>query len=125
MEHTDLKTKMEEYCVYIENALEKCIPEQEALPPDVYEAMRYSLLAGGKRLRPMLVLAACEAMGGKREEALPFACAIEMIHTYSLIHDDLPAMDNDDYRRGRPTNHKVYGEAMAILAGDGLLHHAM
>ncbi len=125
MEHTDLKTKMEEYCVYIENALEKCIPEQEALPPDVYEAMRYSLLAGGKRLRPMLVLAACEVMGGKREEALPFACAIEMIHTYSLIHDDLPAMDNDDYRRGRPTNHKVYGEAMAILAGDGLLHHAM
>ena len=75
MEHTDLKTKMEEYCVYIENALEKCIPVQEALPPDVYEAMRYSLLAGGKRLRPMLVLAACEAMGGKREEALPFACA--------------------------------------------------
>ncbi len=114
MEHTDLKTKIEEYCVYIENALEKCIPEQEALPPDVYEAMRYSLLAGGKRLRPMLVLAACEAMGGKREEALPFACAIE-----------IPAMDNDDYRRGRPTNHKVYGEAMAILAGDGLLHHAM
>ena len=86
MEHTDLKTKIEEYCVYIENALEKCIPEQEALPPDVYEAMRYSLLAGGKRLRPMLVLAACEAMGGKREEALPFACAIEMIHTLSLIH---------------------------------------
>lgn len=125
MEHTDLKTKMEEYRVYIEGALEKCIPEQEVLPPDVYAAMRYSLLAGGKRLRPMLVLAACEAMGGKREDALPFACAIEMIHTYSLIHDDLPAMDNDDYRRGRLTNHKVYGEAMAILAGDGLLHHAM
>lgn len=125
MENLDLKNKMEEYRAYIEDALEKCIPEQGVLPPAVYEAMRYSLLAGGKRLRPMFVLAACEAMGGAREEALPFACAIEMIHTYSLIHDDLPAMDNDDYRRGRLTNHKVYGEAMAILAGDGLLHHAM
>lgn len=125
METIDLKQRMEEYRIYIEKALEQCIPVQGKLPPAVYEAMRYSLLAGGKRLRPMFVLAACEAMGGRREEALPFACAIEMIHTYSLIHDDLPAMDNDDYRRGRLTNHKVYGEAMAILAGDGLLHHAM
>lgn len=125
MENLELKNKMEGYRAYIEDALEKCIPEQGVLPPAVYEAMRYSLLAGGKRLRPMFVLAACEAVGGTREEALPFACAIEMIHTYSLIHDDLPAMDNDDYRRGRQTNHKVYGEAMAILAGDGLLHHAM
>lgn len=121
----NLKDKMEQYRIYIEDALEKTVPEQDSLPPIVYEAMRYSLMAGGKRLRPMLVLAACEAMGGCREDALPFACAIEMIHTYSLIHDDLPAMDNDDYRRGRLTNHKVYGEAMAILAGDGLLHHAM
>ena len=91
----------------------------------IFEAMGYSLFAGGKRLRPMMVLAACEAVGGKKEMAVPFACALEMIHTYSLIHDDLPAMDNDDYRRGRLTSHKVFGEDMAILAGDGLLHHAM
>jgi geranylgeranyl diphosphate synthase type II len=83
--------------------------------------MAYSLLAGGKRFRPLLVLLACEACGGETEAALPAACAIEMIHTYSLIHDDLPAMDDDDLRRGRPTNHVVYGEALAILAGDGLL----
>ena len=109
----------------IEQALEQAVPEQKDFPPVIFEAMRYSLLAGGKRLRPMMVLAACEAVGGKKEDALPFACALEMIHTYSLIHDDLPAMDNDDYRRGRLTNHKVFGEDMAILAGDGLLHHAM
>lgn len=121
----DLKQEMKERCAYIEAALEKAVPEQQAFPPVIFEAMRYSLLAGGKRLRPMMVLAACEAVGGKKEDALPFACALEMIHTYSLIHDDLPAMDNDDYRRGRLTNHKVFGEDMAILAGDGLLHHAM
>jgi len=86
--------------------------------------MNYSLMAGGKRLRPIFVLAAAEALGGSKEAALPVACAIEMVHTYSLIHDDLPAMDNDDYRRGKLTNHKVYGEAMAILAGDALLTHA-
>ena len=90
-------------------------------PGKLSESMAYSLLAGGKRLRPILVLLACEACGGDSETALPAACAIEMIHTYSLIHDDLPAMDDDDYRRGRLTNHKVYGEAMAILAGDALL----
>ena len=90
-------------------------------PATLREAMAYSLLAGGKRLRPVLVLLACEACGGSVEAALPAACAIEMIHTYSLIHDDLPAMDDDDYRRGRLTNHKVFGEAMAILAGDALL----
>ncbi|WP_397571698.1 polyprenyl synthetase family protein [Schlesneria sp. T3-172] len=90
-------------------------------PEKLREAMSYSLLAGGKRLRPVLVLLACEACGGKLEEALPAACAVEMIHTYSLIHDDLPAMDDDDYRRGRLTNHKVFGEGMAILAGDALL----
>lgn len=86
--------------------------------------MRYSLFAGGKRLRPALCLAAAEACGGTRAQALPFACAVECIHTYSLIHDDLPAMDNDDFRRGKPTNHKVYGEGIAILAGDGLLTQA-
>ena len=88
------------------------------------EAMRYSLLAGGKRIRPVLVLEACRICGGEVEKALPFACAVEMIHTYSLIHDDLPAMDNDDLRRGRPTNHKEFGEAAAILAGDALLTEA-
>ncbi len=88
------------------------------------EAMRYSLLVGGKRIRPVLVLEACRICGGEVEKALPFACAVEMIHTYSLIHDDLPAMDNDDLRRGRPTNHKEFGEAAAILAGDALLTEA-
>lgn len=87
----------------------------------LYQAMRYSLLAGGKRIRPVLVLESCRLCGGEPERALPFACALEMVHTYSLIHDDLPCMDNDDYRRGRLTSHKVYGEAMATLAGDGLL----
>ncbi len=121
----DLQQEMKERCAYIEAALEKAVPQQGEFPPVIYDAMRYSLLAGGKRLRPMMLLAACEAVGGRKEDALPFACALEMIHTYSLIHDDLPAMDNDDYRRGRLTNHKVYGEGMAILAGDALLHHAM
>lgn len=88
---------------------------------DLYPAMEYSLLAGGKRLRPLLTLACCRLCGGDVELALPLGCAVEMVHTYSLIHDDLPAMDNDDLRRGKPTNHKVYGEATAILAGDGLL----
>lgn len=88
---------------------------------DLQDAMEYSLLAGGKRLRPVLVLEFCRLCGGEPDKAIPFASAVEMIHTYSLIHDDLPAMDNDDMRRGRPTNHKVYGEAMAILAGDALL----
>jgi geranylgeranyl diphosphate synthase type II len=95
-----------------------------ATPKTLHEAMSYSLMAGGKRLRPILVLAACEAVGGKAGAAIEAACALEMIHTYSLIHDDLPAMDDDDFRRGRPTCHKVYGEAMAILAGDALLTEA-
>src|SRR5512138_2358717 len=86
--------------------------------------MRYSLFAGGKRMRPALCLAAAEACGGKPAEAMPLACAVECIHTYSLIHDDLPAMDNDDFRRGKPTNHKVYGEGIAVLAGDALLTQA-
>lgn len=118
---SDIQARIEE----IEAALQTYIPKQEAFPPVIFEAMGYSLFAGGKRLRPMMVLAACEAVGGNKEMAMPFACALEMIHTYSLIHDDLPAMDNDDYRRGRLTSHKVYGEDMAILTGDGLLHHAM
>lgn len=122
---TELKEQMNQWIAYIEAKLEDFIPKQEQFPPIIFEAMRYSLFAGGKRLRPMMVLAACEAVGGDREEGVPFACAMEMIHTYSLIHDDLPAMDNDDYRRGRLTNHKVFGEDMAILAGDGLLHNAM
>ena len=100
--------------------LRECFSDRDP-HADLYDAMRYSLLAGGKRLRPVLLLETCRMCGGDVERALPFACAVEMLHTYSLIHDDLPAMDNDDLRRGRPTNHKVYGEATAILAGDALL----
>lgn len=108
----------------VEDALHHCLPERAGYGKVLLESARYSLLAGGKRLRPCLVLAAAERMGVGLDEAMPYACAMEMIHTYSLIHDDLPAMDNDTLRRGRPTNHVVYGEAMAILAGDGLLTHA-
>ena len=93
-------------------------------PRSIVEAMKYSLLAGGKRIRPVLSLSICAGLGGNSEEVLNLACALEFIHTYSLIHDDLPAMDNDDLRRGKPTNHKIFGEAMAILAGDGLLNYA-
>ena len=114
-----------EYLQMVEGALSAQLASLGYIPEKLYEAMDYSLSAGGKRLRPVLLLAACDTLGGNLEEALPFACALEMIHTYSLIHDDLPAMDNDDLRRGRPTNHKVYGEGMAILAGDGLLSAAM
>ena len=114
------------YQEMIEQALRQYLPE--AAPVDlagkVTEAMRYSLLCGGKRIRPVLTLAFCELCGGDTEKALPFACAVEMVHTYSLIHDDMPCMDNDDMRRGKPTNHKVYGEDMALLAGDGLLTKA-
>ena len=106
----------------VEAALDLSLPLM--YPEKIYEAMRYSLLAGGKRLRPILCLATCELAGGTIEMAMPTACALEMIHTMSLIHDDLPAMDNDDYRRGKLTNHKVYGEDIAILAGDGLLAYA-
>lgn len=106
------------------DVLASVMPAQWSVPQALKEAMDYSLQAGGKRLRPLLVIAACEALGGSREAALPVAAAIEMVHTYSLIHDDLPAMDNDDFRRGKPTNHKVFGEAAAILAGDALLTHA-
>ncbi|MBP3721425.1 MAG: polyprenyl synthetase family protein [Clostridia bacterium] len=109
----------------INRSLEPRLRSLGAIPERLLEAMLYSLTAGGKRLRPVLLLAACEAAGGSCETALPYACALEMIHTYSLIHDDLPGMDNDDLRRGRPTNHKVFGEGVAILAGDGLLNAAM
>src|SRR5438552_17440604 len=95
-----------------------------ARPRTIHAAMRYSLFAGGKRMRPALCLAAASACGGSQSAALPLACAIECIHTYSLIHDDLPAMDNDDFRRGKPTNHKVFGEGIAVLAGDALLTQA-
>lgn len=114
-----------EYLKLVEDALSPQLASLGYIPEKLFEAMDYSLSAGGKRLRPVLLLAACETLGGDVEAAFPFACALEMIHTYSLIHDDLPAMDNDDLRRGRPTNHKVFGEGMAILAGDGLLSAAM
>jgi geranylgeranyl diphosphate synthase, type II len=117
-----LASYLEERAAIVESALDRSLPIGN--PAKIYEAMRYSLLAGGKRLRPILCLATCELMGGSIEMALPTACALEMIHTMSLIHDDLPAMDNDDYRRGKLTNHKVYGEDIAILAGDGLLAYA-
>ena len=109
---------------YIEKLLKEYMPEEKGYQKTIFEAMNYSLKAGGKRLRPILTLEACRIVGGNEEDVIPFAIAIEMIHTYSLIHDDLPALDNDDLRRGRPTNHKVYGDAMAILAGDGLLNYA-
>jgi geranylgeranyl diphosphate synthase, type II len=118
----DLKTYLVAQQALVEAALDRALPR--LYPETIYESMRYSLLAGGKRLRPILCLATCELMGGNREMAMPTACALEMIHTMSLIHDDLPAMDNDDYRRGNLTNHKVYGDAIAILAGDGLLAYS-
>ena len=108
----------------VEAALDRALPPEGAWPESIHRAVRHSLFAGGKRIRPVLVLAAGEAVGGARGEVLPLACAVEMIHTYSLIHDDLPAMDNDDLRRGKPTSHKVFGEAVAILAGDALLTRA-
>jgi geranylgeranyl diphosphate synthase type II len=108
----------------VERELERAIPASWDIPAALRKAMQYSLMAGGKRLRPILVIAASEAIGGNIHTAMPIACAVEMIHTYSLIHDDLPAMDDDDLRRGKPTNHKVFGEAMAILAGDALLTQA-
>jgi geranylgeranyl diphosphate synthase type II len=108
----------------VENRLSELLPCSDDYSETLYKAMHYSVFAGGKRLRPILVIAGAEAVGGCGEDVLDIACALEMIHTYSLIHDDLPAMDNDDYRRGILTNHKVYGEGMAILAGDALLTQA-
>ncbi len=119
-----LEDYLKERIQLIDAALDRYLPAATTLPQVLHGAMRYSVFAGGKRIRPILLLAACEAVGGTIKAALPAACAIEMIHSYSLIHDDLPAMDDDDLRRGNPTNHKVYGEATAILAGDGLLTEA-
>jgi len=108
----------------VEDALVRYLPDEDTPPQDLNTAAHYSVFAGGKRIRPILCLAACEACGGEMLTAMPAACALELIHTYSLIHDDLPAMDNDDFRRGKPTCHKVFGEALAILAGDALLTEA-
>jgi geranylgeranyl diphosphate synthase type II len=121
---TSLPTTLEDLRTEVEPALDRVLPPEEDWPETIHRAVRYSLFAGGKRIRPVLVLAAGEAVGGVREEIMPLACAVEMIHTYSLVHDDLPAMDDDDLRRGQPTSHKVFGEAVAILAGDALLTRA-
>ncbi len=110
----------EEYKALLDEHILDFIPDIDQKSITLYDSMKYSLLAGGKRIRPVLLLAACEFCGGKAEEALPYACAIEYIHTYSLIHDDLPCMDDDELRRGQPTNHVIYGDAVATLAGDGL-----
>jgi geranylgeranyl diphosphate synthase, type II len=120
----DINRYLQEKKERVDSALERYLPKKEELTSNLYKAMQHSLFAGGKRIRPILSIASFEAVGGKGERILPFACALEMIHTYSLIHDDLPAIDNDDYRRGKPTCHKVFGEAIAILAGDGLLTEA-
>ena len=120
-----MKNDLQTYVSHIENYLDGCFDFYDFEPQAVlFDSMRYSLLAGGKRLRPVFVFDFCRMAGGCWPDATPFAAAVEMIHTYSLIHDDLPSMDNDDFRRGRPTNHKVYGEAMAILAGDAMLTSA-
>ncbi len=108
----------------VDRALDHFLPKKTVKPATIHKAMRYSLFAGGKRMRPALVLAAAEACGGSDNAAMPLACAVECLHTYSLIHDDLPSMDDDDFRRGRPTSHKVFGEGMAVLAGDALLTQA-
>lgn len=118
----DFENKVKNYIELVNNKLEEYLVPK--YPEDIYKAMAYSVFAGGKRVRPILMLAVCEALGGNINDALPYACGLEMIHTYSLIHDDLPAMDNDDYRRGKLTCHKAFNEALAILAGDGLLTYA-
>lgn len=120
----NFKEKQLHFVEIIEDNLAKCIKIENQYYPKLMEAMQYSLMAGGKRLRPVIALSTAEMFGKEPHEVLAYACSIEMIHTYSLIHDDLPAMDNDDYRRGKLTNHKVFGEAMAILAGDALLNLA-
>jgi geranylgeranyl diphosphate synthase type II len=120
----DIKAYLQKKKTLVDRSLEKLVPPASTFPPAVHEAMRYSLFAGGKRVRPILAIASAEALGAPITELLPLAGSLELIHTYSLIHDDLPAMDDDDLRRGRPTCHKVYGEAIAILAGDGLLNMA-
>lgn len=120
----DFKAYLGEKKAIVDAALQNYFPDSEGLTSDLIKAMRYSLFAGGKRLRPILCIAGAEATGGFEDDVLPVACALEIIHTYSLIHDDLPMMDDDDLRRGKPTNHKVFGEPIALLAGDGLLTEA-
>src|SRR5438874_5072442 len=120
----DLQAYLGGRTVEVNRALDRFLPKGAARPATIHRAMRYSLFAGGKRMRPALCLAAAAACGGDEVAAMPLACAVECIHTYSLIHDDLPAMDDDDFRRGKPTNHKVFGEGIAILAGDALLTQA-
>jgi geranylgeranyl diphosphate synthase type II len=126
----DIKRYLQEKKEKVDSALERYFPNQTATngggiyPNTLHKAIQYSLFAGGKRIRPVLSIATFEALGGRGDQILPFACALEMIHTYSLIHDDLPALDNDDYRRGKPTCHKVFGEAIGVLAGDALLTEA-
>ncbi|WAC20465.1 polyprenyl synthetase family protein [Luteolibacter sp. SL250] len=120
----DLKTYLKAMAAETDAALDRFLPKEEQSPSTIHSAMRYSVFAGGKRLRPILCIAAAEACGGDPGDALPPACAVELMHTYSLVHDDLPAMDDDDLRRGRPTCHKVYGEGMAVLCGDALLTEA-
>src|SRR5436189_4733208 len=117
----NLKAYLRSRQLEIDRTLDRYLPKANVRPATLHKAMRYSLFAGGKRLRPILTLAAAEACGGKIENARPLACAMECIHTYSLVHDDLPSMDNDDFRRGRATCHKVFGEGIAVLAGDALL----
>ncbi len=119
--NVNLKAYLRSRQKLIDRVLDRYLPKENTRPATIHKAMRYSLFAGGKRLRPILTLAASEACGGKIEAALPLACAMECIHTYSLVHDDLPSMDNDDFRRGRPTCHKVFGDGIAVLAGDALL----
>lgn len=120
----DITSYLSKRKAIIDKTLDKLVPSAKMFPTSIHEAMRYSLFAGGKRVRPILAIAAAEALGARASGLLPLAGSLELIHTYSLIHDDLPAMDDDDFRRGRPTCHKVYGEAVAILAGDGLLNMA-
>lgn len=120
----DFRTELDRLGKLVNGALEGYAAIGNTPQADIYKAMRYSLMAGGKRLRPVLALTVCTLLDGDMEDVMPYACGLEMIHTYSLIHDDLPAMDNDDFRRGSPTSHKVFGEAMAILAGDALLNRA-
>jgi geranylgeranyl diphosphate synthase, type II len=119
-----LKAYLQDRQKIVEEALEHYLPGEDNIPADIYKAVRYSVFNGGKRIRPILCLAAAEAIGGDLGPAIPVACALELIHSYSLIHDDLPAMDNDNFRRGKPTCHKVFGENIAILAGDALLTEA-
>ena len=119
-----VKAYLGERKAIVDAALDRYLPKADTYPPVIFESVRYSIFAGGKRLRPIFCVAAAETVGGDMAVVLPTACALEMIHTYSLIHDDLPAMDDDEYRRGRLTNHKVYGEGLAVLAGDALLTDA-